>query len=69
MKQFGPSRVNWEVSASNSYEHDSAGNPKADFSWIGASLSCGYDPTAQTNPNVPHFRQQLRRAQFSASGG
>jgi TonB-dependent receptor len=54
-KQFGPSRLAFEVSASNSYELDSAGNPKADFSWIGSSLSCGYDPTAQTNPNVPHF--------------
>jgi TonB-dependent receptor len=54
-KQAGPSRFNWEVSASNSYELDSAGNPKADFSWLGSSLSCGYDPTAQTNPNVPHF--------------
>ncbi len=47
--------LTWEVSASNSYELDSAGNPKADFSWIGATLTCGYDPTAQTNPNVPHF--------------
>jgi TonB-dependent receptor len=55
VKQFGPSRINWEVSASNSYEKDSAGNPKADFSWLGSSLSCGYDPTAQTNPHVPHF--------------
>ena len=34
---------------------DSAGNPKADFSWIGSKLTCGYDPTAQTNPNLPHF--------------
>jgi TonB-dependent receptor len=55
VKQFGPSRFTWEISASNSYELDSAGNPKADFSWIGSSLTCGYDPTAQTNPNVPHF--------------
>jgi len=53
--QFGPSTVIWAVSASNSYELDSAGNPKADFSWLGSSLSCGYNPTAQTNPNVPHF--------------
>jgi TonB-dependent receptor len=55
LKQFGGQRINWEFSASNSYELDSAGNPKADFSWIGSSLTCGYDPTAQTNPNVPHF--------------
>jgi len=54
-KQFGPSRITWELSASNSYEKDSAGNPKADFSWTGSSLSCGYNPAAQTNPNVPHF--------------
>jgi TonB-dependent receptor len=53
--QFGPSRLTWAVSASNSYELDSAGNPKADFSWLGSTLNCGYDPTAQTNPNVPHF--------------
>jgi TonB-dependent receptor len=55
VKHFGPSRINWEVSASNSYEKDSAGNPKADFSWLGSSLSCGYNPSTQTNPNVPHF--------------
>ncbi len=54
-KLFGPSRLIWEVSASNSYELDSAGNPKADLSWLGPTLNCGYDPTAQTNPNVPHF--------------
>jgi len=54
-KQFGPSRLTWEVSASNSYELDSAGNPKADFSWIGASLTCGYDPTMQTSATVMHF--------------
>ena len=47
--------LTWEVSASRSYELDSAGNPKADFSWLGATLNCGYDPSAQTNPNVPHF--------------
>jgi TonB-dependent receptor len=54
-KQFAASILTWEVSASRSYELDSAGNPKADFSWIGAKLSCGYDPTAQTDPTVPHF--------------
>jgi TonB-dependent receptor len=54
-KQFSSSLLRWEVSAAYSYELDSAGNPKADFSWIGAKLTCGYDPTAQTNPLVPHF--------------
>ncbi len=54
-KLMGPSMLTWEVSASNSYELDSAGNPKADFSWLPATLNCGYDPSAQTNPNVPHF--------------
>ncbi len=38
-----------------SYELDSAGNPKADFSWIGTKLTCGYDPAAQADPLVPHF--------------
>jgi TonB-dependent receptor len=45
----------WEVGVANSYELDSAGNPKADFSWIGASLTCGYNPGTQSNPVVPHF--------------
>ena len=54
-QQFASSLLRWEVSAAYSYELDSAGNPKADFSWIGAKLTCGYDPGAQTDPNVPHF--------------
>ena len=54
-KQFTSSLLTWEVSASRSFELDSAGNPKADFSWIGTKLTCGYDPTMQTNPLVPHF--------------
>jgi hypothetical protein len=54
-KQFTSSLLTWEVSAARSYELDSAGNPKADFSWIGSKLICGYDPTAQTDVNVPHF--------------
>lgn len=45
----------WELSASRSYEVDSAGNPKADFAWIGASVYCNYDPTAQTAKYRPHF--------------
>lgn len=54
-KQFVSSLLSWELSAARSYELDSAGNPKADFSWIGAKLTCGYDPTTQTSPTVPHF--------------
>jgi len=54
-KQFTSSLFAWEVSASRSYELDSAGNPKADFSWLGAKLNCGYDPADQTDPLVPHF--------------
>ena len=39
----------------HSYELDSAGNPKADFGWIGSTLKCGYTPGAQTDPNFPQF--------------
>ena len=45
----------WELSAGRSFQTASAGNPKADFSWIGAKLTCGYDPAAQTNPSSPTF--------------
>jgi TonB-dependent receptor len=54
-KQFTSSALTWEISVSRSYELDSAGNPKADFSWIGTKLTCGYSAAAQTNPLVPHF--------------
>ena len=54
--QIGPGLFNWEVSAARSYELDSAGNPKATFKWIGASLSCGFLPSSVvTNPNYPQF--------------
>jgi TonB-dependent receptor len=54
--QLNPeSLLTWEVSFARSYELDSAGNPKADFSWIGAKLICGYSPSAQTSPLIPHF--------------
>ncbi len=53
--QLPSALLKWEVSFARSYMKDSAGNPKADFSWIGPKLTCGYDPTAQTNPLVPHF--------------
>lgn len=52
---FTGSQLTWEVSAARAYELDSAGNPKADFSWIGSKLVCGYDPTTQTNVLIPHF--------------
>ncbi len=45
----------WQISASRSYEQDSAGNPKADFSWIGPSVNCNYVPSGQTNLMRPHF--------------
>ncbi len=45
----------WEVSAARAYELDSAGNPKADFSWIGSTVVCGYNPAAQTDSTVPLF--------------
>ena len=54
-KQFTSSLLTWETSVARSYELDSAGNPKADFSWIGTKLTCGYDPTMQTNPLTPVF--------------
>jgi len=43
------------LSAARSYEVDSAGNPKADFSWIGPSVFCNYSPSAQTNLQRPTF--------------
>jgi TonB-dependent receptor len=46
---------NWEVAGARSYELSSAGNPKADFSWIGSKLTCGFNPAAQTDPYLPTF--------------
>lgn len=45
----------YQISASRSYEVDSAGNPKADFSWVGPTMYCNYVPTAQTDLYHPHF--------------
>ncbi|WP_162539576.1 TonB-dependent receptor [Granulicella sp. WH15] len=45
----------WQISASRSYEVDSAGNPKADFSWIGPSVNCNFSPSAQTDLYHPRF--------------
>lgn len=52
---FGNSWLTWSVSAARSYEEDSAGNPKADFSWIGAKTYCNYDPTTQNYKYRPQF--------------
>jgi TonB-dependent receptor len=52
---FANSLLTFVISAARSYEVDSAGNPKADFSWIGPSVFCNYSPSAQTNPNRPRF--------------
>ncbi len=38
----------WEGAASRSFEQDSAGNPKADFAWIGPSVQCNYAPQSAT---------------------
>jgi TonB-dependent receptor len=45
----------YQLSASRSYEIDSAGNPKADFSWVGPTVYCNYIPSAQTDRYHPHF--------------
>jgi TonB-dependent receptor len=47
--------LSWELAAGRSFETAAAGNPKADFSWIGSKLTCGFDPGAQTNPSIPTF--------------
>lgn len=43
------------LSASRSYEVDSAGNPKADFSWIGPAVYCNYNPASQFDIYRPTF--------------
>jgi TonB-dependent receptor len=43
------------LSASRSYEVDSAGNPKADFSWIGPTVYCNYNAAAQFDVYRPTF--------------
>ena len=43
------------LSASRSYEVDSAGNPKADFSWNATKLNCNYVPANQTDVYRPTF--------------
>lgn len=46
---------NVTLSASRAYENRSAGNPKADFSWIGATQYCNYNPAIQTDKYRPTF--------------
>ncbi|WP_420236076.1 TonB-dependent receptor [Telmatobacter bradus] len=45
----------WQLSGSRAYMIDSAGNPKADFSWIGPSVYCNYIPSQQTSIYRPVF--------------
>lgn len=45
----------WQASVSRSYENDSAGNPKADFSWIGPNVYCNFIPSQQTSKYRPIF--------------
>jgi TonB-dependent receptor len=52
---FRDSLLTYQISASRSYEEDSAGNPKADFSWVGATNYCNYIPSTQTDRTHPHF--------------
>jgi TonB-dependent Receptor Plug Domain len=47
--------VNWEFAAAHGFQSRSAGNPKADFSWIGPTLTCGFNPSAQTDTYLPTF--------------
>lgn len=51
----GSQLFNYQISASRAYEIDSAGNPKADFSWVGPTTYCNYSPAAQTDLYHPHF--------------
>lgn len=46
---------NVTLSVSRSYENASAGNPKADFSWIGPTLYCNYNPATQSKKYRPSF--------------
>src|SRR6202000_3318250 len=52
---YSNSWLTYQISASRSYEVDSAGNPKADFSWVGPTLSCNYAPASQADLYHPHF--------------
>ncbi len=47
--------LTWDVAAAHASQSHSAGNPKADFSWLGPTLNCGFNPAAQTDAYVPTF--------------
>lgn len=47
--------LSYQISASRGYEEASAGNPKADFSWVGPTQYCNYIPSQQTDLLHPHF--------------
>jgi TonB-dependent receptor len=47
--------ITFQISASRSYEVDSAGNPKADFAWNTTKLDCNYSPALQTDQYRPRF--------------
>jgi TonB-dependent receptor len=47
--------LTFQVSASRSYEVDSAGNPKADFAWNTTKLLCNFNPSAQADVYRPTF--------------
>ena len=49
------SLLTYQISASRAYEIDSAGNPKADFAWVGPTTFCNYIPSGQTDLYHPHF--------------
>ena len=51
----GTSLFTYQISAARSYEIDSSGNPKADFSWVGSTQYCNYIPSQQTDLYHPHF--------------
>jgi TonB-dependent receptor len=52
---FHDSILLWKISASRGYELDSAGNPKADFGWVGPTQYCNFIPSQQTDLYHPHF--------------
>ncbi len=52
---IGGSWFTWDGAVAHASQSASAGNPKADFSWLPATLNCGFTPSAQTNVYLPTF--------------
>jgi len=52
---FNRSWFSWDAAASRSRETASAGNPKADFSYLGSTLKCPFSPADQTSIYRPVF--------------